>query len=73
MSLEKAIKNLIDYKTDLDDKITDIALKISSLATYDDIIENTKLLLNYTYKAHDINKMICDLDEIEKDGDDNDE
>ena len=71
MSLEKAIKNLIDYKMDLDNKINNIALKISSLETYDEIIENAKQLLNYSKRANKIHNMICDLDEIEK-GDNND-
>lgn len=69
MSLEKAIKNLIDYKMDLDNKINNIALKISSLETYDEIIENAKQLLNYAEKANKIHNMICDLDEIERDDD----
>ena len=47
MSLEKTIKNLIDYKMDVDDKINDIALKISSLETYAEVIENAELLLKY--------------------------
>ncbi len=67
MSLEKAIETLIDYKIDLDNKITDIALKIQSLETYEDIIKNATQLLNYSEKANKIDKMICDLDEIEKD------
>lgn len=66
MSLEKTIKNLIDYKIDLDDKINDIALKISSLETYDDIIKNTEMLLKYAKRANKIHNIICDLDEIER-------
>ena len=69
MSLEKAIKNLIDYKMDLDNKINNIALKISSLENYDEIIENAKQLLNYDEKANKIHNMICDLDEIKRDDD----
>ena len=67
MSLEKTIKNLIDYKMDLDDKINDVALKISSLETYDEIIKNAELLLKYAKRANKIHNMICDLDEIERD------
>ena len=70
MSLEKTIKNLIDYKIDLDDKINDIALKIPSLETYNEIIENAELLLKYAKRANKIHNIICDLDEIER-GDDN--
>ena len=67
MNLEKTIKNLIDYKIDLDNKINDIALKIPSLETYNEIIENTELLLKYAKKANKIHNIICDLDEIERD------
>ena len=67
MSLEKTIKNLIDYKIDLDNKINDIALKISSLETYNDIIKNATQLVNYSKRANKIHNMICDLDEIERD------
>ena len=67
MNLEKTIKNLINYKMDLDDKINDIALKIQSLETYDEIIENAELLLKYAKKANKIHNIICDLDEIERD------
>lgn len=67
MSLEKTIKNLIDYKIGLDNKINDIALKIPSLETYDEIIENAELLLKYAKKANKIHNIICDLDEIERD------
>ena len=70
MILEKTIKNLIDYKMDLDNKINDIALKIPSLETYNEIIENVELLLKYAKKANKIHNMICDLDEIKR-GDDN--
>ena len=70
MSLEKTIKNLIDYKIDLDDKINDIALKIPNIETYNEIIENAELLLKYAKRANKIHNMICDLDEIER-GDDN--
>ena len=70
MSLEKTIKNLIDYKMNLDNKINDIALKIPSLETYNEIIENAELLLKYAKRANKIHNMICDLDEIER-GDDN--
>lgn len=70
MNLEKTIKNLIDYKIDLDDKINDIALKIPNLETYDEIIENAELLLKYAKKANKIHNIICDLDEIER-GDNN--
>ena len=66
MSLEKTIKNLIDYKIDLDNKINDITLKILNLETYDDIIKNTELLLKYAKRANKIHNMICDLDEIER-------
>ena len=66
MSLEKTIKNLIDYKMDLDNKINDIALKIPSLETYNETIENAELLLKYAKKANKIHNMICDLDEIER-------
>ena len=69
MSLEKTIKNLIDYKIDLDNKIDDIVLKISSLETYDDIIKSAELLLKYAKKANKIHNIICDLDEIERDDD----
>ena len=67
MNLEKTIKNLINYKMDLDDKINDIALKIQSLETYAEIIENAELLLKYAKRANKIHNMICDLDEIERD------
>lgn len=67
MSLKKTIKNLIDYKIGLDNKINDIALKIPSLETYGEIIENAELLLKYAKKANKIHNMICDLDEIERD------
>lgn len=67
MNLEKTIKNLIDYKIGLDNKINDIALKIPSLETYDEIIENAELLLKYAKKANKIHNIICDLDEIERD------
>lgn len=67
MNLEKTIKNLINYKMDLDNKINDIALKIPSLETYNEIIENAELLLNYSKKANKIHNIICDLDEIERD------
>ena len=67
MNLEKTIKNLINYKMDLDNKINDIALKIPSLETYNEIIENAELLLKYAKKANKINNIICDLDEIERD------
>lgn len=67
MNLEKTIKNLIDYKMDLDNKINDIALKIPSLETYNEIIENAELLLKYSKKANKIHNIICDLDEIERD------
>lgn len=67
MSLEKTIKNLIDYKMDLDDKLTDIALKIPSLETYNEIIENAELLLKYAKRTNKIHNIICDLDEIERD------
>ena len=67
MSLEKTIKNLIDYKMDLDNKINDIALKIPSLETYNEIIENAELLLKYAKKTNKIHNIICDLDEIERD------
>lgn len=67
MSLEKTIKNLINYKMDLDNKITDIVSKISSVDTYTEIIENAELLLNYAEKANKIDNIICDLDEIERD------
>lgn len=67
MSLEKAIKNLIDYKIDLDNKINNIALKISSLETYDEIIENAELLLKYAKITNKIHNIICYLDEIERD------
>lgn len=70
MSLEKTIKNLIDYKIDLDTKINDIALKIPNIETYNEIIENAELLLKYAKRANKIHNMICDLDEIER-GDDN--
>jgi hypothetical protein len=69
MNLEKTIKNLIDYKMDLDNKINNIALKISGLETYDEIIENAKELLKYAEKANKIHNMIYDLDEIERDDD----
>lgn len=69
MSLEKTIKNLIDYKIDLDDKINDIALKISNLETYNEIIENAELLLKYAKRANKIHNIICDLDEIERSDD----
>ena len=69
MNLKKAIENLIDYKMDLDNKIDDIALKISSFETYDEIIENTNKLLKYAYRANKIHDMICDLDEIKRDDD----
>ena len=67
MRLEKTIENLINYKMYLDDKINDIALKISSLETYDEIIKNAELLLKYAKKANKIHNIICDLDEIERD------
>lgn len=67
MSLEKTIKNLINYKIDLDNKINDIALKIPSLEIYNEIIENAELLLKYAKRANKINNMICDLDKIERD------
>lgn len=67
MNIKTKIKNLIDYKMDLDNKINDIALKISSFETYDEIIESAKELLNYAEKANKIHDMICDLDEIERD------
>lgn len=67
MNLEKTIKNLINYKMDLDNKINDIALKIPSLETYDDIIKSATQLLNYSKKANKIHNIICDLDEIERD------
>lgn len=70
MSLEKTINNLIDYKMNLDDKLDNILLKISSAANYDEIIENAELLLKYAKKANKIHNMICDLDEI-KISDDN--
>ena len=69
MSLEKTIKNLIDYKMDVDDKINDIALKISSLETYAEVIENAELLLKYAKRANKIHNIICDLDEIERSDD----
>ena len=62
MSLEKTIKNLIDYKIDLDDKINDIALKIPSLEIYAEVIENAELLLKYVKRANKIHNIICDLD-----------
>lgn len=67
MSLEKIIKNLIDYKMDLDDKLTDIVLKISNIETYAETIESAELLLKYAKRANKIHNMICDLDEIERD------
>ena len=67
MSLEKTINNLINYKMDLDNKINNIALKIPSLETYNEIIENAELLLKYAKRANKIHNMICDLDEIERD------
>ena len=67
MNLEKTIKNLIDYKIYLDDKINNIALKIPSLETYAEIIENAELLLKYAKRANKIHNIICDLDEIERD------
>lgn len=67
MNLEKTIKNLIYYKMDLDNKINDIALKIPSLETYNEIIENAELLLKYAKRANKIHNIICDLDEIERD------
>lgn len=67
MSLEKTIKNLIDYKMDLDNKITNIVSKISSVDTYTEIIESAELLLKYAKKANKIDNIICDLDEIERD------
>ena len=66
MNLEKTIKNLIDYKIYLDDKINNIALKIPSLETYAEIIENAELLLKYAKRANKIHNIICDLDEIER-------
>ena len=66
MSLEKTIKNLIDYKIDLDNKINDIALKIQNLEHYDDIIKNATQLVNYSKRANKIHNIICDLDEIER-------
>ena len=66
MSLEKTIKNLIDYKIDLDGKINDITLKILNLETYNEIIENAELLLKYAKRANKIHNIICDLDEIER-------
>ena len=70
MNLEKTIKNLIDYKMELDNKINDIALKIPNLETYNEIIENAELLLKYAKKANKIHNIIRDLDEIKR-GDDN--
>ena len=69
MSLEKAIKNLIDYKMDLDNKINNIAYSISNLETYTEIIKNAELLLKYSKRANKIHNIICDLDEIERDDD----
>ena len=63
------IKNLINYKMDLDNKINDIVLKIPNLETYNEIIENAELLLKYAKRANKIHNMICDLDEIERDDD----
>lgn len=54
---------------DLDNKINDIALKIPSLETYNEIIENAELLLKYAKRANKIHNMICDLDEIERSDD----
>ena len=71
MSLEKTIKNLIDYKMDLDNKINDITLKILNLEAYDDIIKNATQLVNYSKRANKIHNIMCDLDEIER-GDNND-
>ena len=68
MSLEKTIKNLIDYKIDLDNKINDITLKILNLENYDDIIKSATQLVNYSKRANKIHNIICDLDEIEKGG-----
>ena len=67
MSLEKTIKNLIDYKMDLDNKINDITLKIINLENYDDIIKSATQLVNYSKRANKIHNIICDLDEIERD------
>lgn len=67
MSLEKIIKKLINYEMYLDDKINDIALKISSLETYDEIIKNAELLLKYAKITNKIHNIICYLDEIERD------
>ena len=67
MNLEKTIKNLINYKMDLDDKINDIALKIPNIEAYAETIENAELLLKYAKKANKIHNIICDLDEIERD------
>lgn len=67
MNLEKTIKNLIDYKIGLDNKINDIALKIPSLETYAETIKNAELLLKYAERANKIHNIICDLDEIERD------
>ena len=69
MSLEKAIKNLIDYKMDLDNKINDIALKISSLETYDEIIENAELLLKYAKRANnEISQVFDEAIKVYNDG-----
>ena len=68
MNLEKTIKNLIDYKIDLDNKINDITLKILNLENYDDIIKSATQLVNYSKRANKIHNIICDLDEIEKGG-----
>lgn len=67
MNLEKIIKKLINYEMYLDDKINDIVLKIQSLETYDDIIKSATQLLNYSKNANKIHNIICYLDEIERD------
>lgn len=69
MNLEKIIKKLINYEMYLDDKINDIVLKIQSLETYDDIIKSATQLLNYSKNANKIHNIICYLDEIERDDD----
>ena len=67
MNLEKIIKKLINYEIYLDDKINDIVLKIQGLETYDDIIKSATQLLNYSKNANKIHNIICYLDEIERD------
>ena len=67
MNLEKKIKKLINYEIYLDDKINDIVLKIQGLETYDDIIKSATQLLNYSKNANKIHNIICYLDEIERD------